>query len=272
MSTSGAAAMDMQPFFFGPDDRRLFGCLHAAASPARDCGLVCAYPRGHEYLKFHRAYRQLALLLADAGFPVLRFDWAGTGDSAGDEALWTLDGWTADLGRAVDELRRRTGCRRIGLIGMSLGASIALRAGAGGLDVDSLVLWDPVLDGARHLARLESEHRGMVRFAHVLEQAGPTEGNENLGFPLPELLRADLATLRLLKTTRKPARRVLLLDSNPRIDQEALLELLVRLVVNAEIRHFESPSLWAWTEDFGRVHVPHKVIQAIVSWLSAEYA
>jgi len=261
----------MQPFFFGADDRRLFGCLHAASTPVRRCGLVLAYPRGHEYLKFHRAYRQLALLLADAGFPVLRFDWGGTGDSAGDERSWSLDAWTEDLRTAIAELRQRTGCEQVGLIGMALGATLAMQHAARAGDVDSLVLWDPVLNGQKHLERLAQEHRAMVRFAHVLERDPASARNENLGFPMPEVFRTDLAVLRLLLTKRKPARRVLVIESNPDVDQEPLLELLVRLVVNAELQRFESPSLWAWTEDFGRVHVPHKVIQAIVRWLSEEY-
>ena len=91
--------------------------------------------------------------------------------------------------------------------------SIAMSAGANDLGVDSLVLWDPVLNGAKHLEALAQEHREMVRFAHVLEDPAGPNGNENLGFPLPEILKADLATQRLLLTKRKPARRVLIIEA-----------------------------------------------------------
>ena len=271
VTDSGAPIADMEPFFFGPDDTRLFGCYHPPATPVRACGIVLAYPLGHEYLKFHRAYRQLALLLADAGFPVLRFDYRGCGDSAGDHDDWSLDHWRADLAAAVAELQRKSGAPTVGLIGMQISAALAMQAGAAGLDVDSLVLWDPVLNGEKHLERLAELHRGMLAYAHVLPEPGSDPNAENLGYPMPPKLRSDLAELRLLLTRRKPARRVLLLESNPDVDQEPLQELLVRLVVNPAVERFPNPRLWTWTEDFGRVHVPHKIIQAIVSWLSGEY-
>jgi len=88
---------------------------------------------------------------------------------------------------------------------------------------------------------------------------------------MPDALAADLGELALLQTRRKPARKVLLIDSNDAVDQEPLAELLLRLVVSSEVRPFASPLLWAWTEDFGKVHVPHKILREIVGWYSEVY-
>ena len=75
----------MTPLYFGERTRRLFGVYtpaHAAGRPAR--GVVLCHPWGQEYLHAHRSLRKLGDLLAAAGFDVLRFDYFGTGDSAGD--------------------------------------------------------------------------------------------------------------------------------------------------------------------------------------------
>jgi pimeloyl-ACP methyl ester carboxylesterase len=266
-----SALKRIEPFFFGPTGRRLLGCFHAPSAPVRACGLVFCNPLGHEYIKFHRAYRQLAMLLADAGFPVLRFDLRGCGDSAGDSDSWSIAGWLEDVDLAIAELQRRAPSEATGLVGMRLGGALALLAGAARGDVDSLVLWDPVLDGGAWLRELEAQHEEMLKYAHVLPDPASVERSEVLGAPMPEGLVHDLRQLELLKTRRKPARRALVIDSNDKVDQEPLAELLTRLVVNSEVRPFASPLLWAWTEDFGKVHVPHKILREIVAWLSEVY-
>ena len=77
--------VEIEPFYFGTSSKPLFGCYHVPQSALRrDCGVLFCAPMGSEYVRFHRAYRQLADRLAKAGFPVLRFDFYGCGDSSGD--------------------------------------------------------------------------------------------------------------------------------------------------------------------------------------------
>src|SRR5256885_16263297 len=73
------------PLYFGPATARLFGLHDAPRTDAgREGSVVLCYPYGRDYMSAFRAYRTLALRLARAGFHVLRFDYRGTGDSAGD--------------------------------------------------------------------------------------------------------------------------------------------------------------------------------------------
>ena len=72
-------------------------------------GFVLCPPQGHEAIQFHRALRQLAVLLSDAGFPVLRFDQAGCGDSAGGDDAWQLARWRDDVRLAHQELKTPEG-------------------------------------------------------------------------------------------------------------------------------------------------------------------
>jgi hypothetical protein len=127
---------------------------------------VLCYPVGGEYLRAHRAFRQLTNLLVRSGVHVLRFDYSGTGDSAGDPLDATLDRWTADVGTAVEELRDSAGIASVSLAGLRLGAVLALgaaraaasdAANAAGapLRVDRVALWDPVADGRVFLDAME---------------------------------------------------------------------------------------------------------------------
>jgi pimeloyl-ACP methyl ester carboxylesterase len=142
----------MNHFFFGKSDRRLFGIYDAAEPSAQSHAAILCYPAATEYTYAHRTMRQLALRLASVGFHVLRFDYYGTGDSAGESTDIDLDGWQADLETAIEELTEITGLTKLTLIGMRLGAvvaaSVAIRLGN---RVERLVLWDPVLCGPEYL-------------------------------------------------------------------------------------------------------------------------
>jgi len=111
--------------WFGPTGRPLFGWLHLPAQ-AR-AGVVLCRPVGFEALSSRRAYRSLAEQLACAGLVTLRFDYTGTGDSAGDTAEEvSIATWLSDITAAVDFVRQ-TGVSCVGLIGLRLGAMLAVK-------------------------------------------------------------------------------------------------------------------------------------------------
>jgi pimeloyl-ACP methyl ester carboxylesterase len=264
----------IEPFTFDSGGESLFGCYHRPEPPVRDCGFVFCNARGHEYIQFHRVYRQLAILLADAGFPVLRFDLRGTGDSAGDHARWRIDGWVDDVGAAMEQLRKRVTVPRTALAGLRVGGSLAVLAARARGDVDAVVLWDPVLNGADYLAELERVHEEMLGFAHVIPKAPPRGRpamKERLGFPMPEALERDVAALDLLADSAAPAPRALVVESHVIVRQAPLVEVLRGQGVAVQFEHFDNPNLWAWVEDFAKVHVPHRILEAVVRWASEEY-
>jgi pimeloyl-ACP methyl ester carboxylesterase len=106
---------------------------------------VICNPVGAEYVYAHRSLRHLASRLAQRGFHVLRFDYYGTGDSAGNDADASIDAMQEDVEFAIEAARDIAGVNRVTLIGLRLGAAIASRAAARQPDeVESLVLWDPL--------------------------------------------------------------------------------------------------------------------------------
>ncbi len=137
----------LEPFFFGPGDRQLFGLLRRPPAP-RGAGVVLCAPHGHEFIRCHRALRELGHQLALAGFDVLSFDYHGTGDSDGDYEDATLPGCVQDTGAAIDALVARAAPRFIAVLGLRVGGAVALAAVDGRSDVQALALWDPVVAGA----------------------------------------------------------------------------------------------------------------------------
>src|SRR5262245_58358584 len=103
---------------------------------------------GAEAQQSHRLYRVLAEQLEQSGFTVLRFDYSGTGDSAGGPESATISRWIADIATAAEELGRAAPGTRLVAVGLRLGATLASLATArSAVRARHLVLWDPIVDG-----------------------------------------------------------------------------------------------------------------------------
>jgi pimeloyl-ACP methyl ester carboxylesterase len=140
------------------DGGACFGWLHPAAG--RVAAVLCPGFNA-DALTGHRSLRQLADTLAAAGYPTLRFDHAGTGDSADAEdagaEYWSV--WQRGVHAAIDRVRAITGAERVVLIGVRLGATLAATVAESRADVAALVLLAPVLRGQTYLRQLAIERR-----------------------------------------------------------------------------------------------------------------
>jgi pimeloyl-ACP methyl ester carboxylesterase len=148
----------VNPLFIGTAERRLFGIYEPAApSRGKPRAAVLCYPLGSEYIYAHRSLRQLAARLAAAGFHTLRFDYFGTGDSSGETAQSDLVGSFCDAEAAIEALKDIAGTPKITLIGLRVGANIAVGvASRHPSEVDSLVLWDPIVSGEQYVQSLQA--------------------------------------------------------------------------------------------------------------------
>jgi uncharacterized protein len=190
----------MTPIRFGPPSQQLFGVYHPSQvhtdQPA-PAVLLCN-PWGQEAVRIHRMLRVLAERLARAGWPVLRFDYFGTGDSAGDDDQGSLAQWRNDVLLAHQELQRRSFAAQITWMGVRLGASLAALA-AQVTPPQHLVLWEPVLDGAAYLQELAQGQTLALEasFGVVPKQYQTLGADELLGFGVGSLLRSELQQLQV---------------------------------------------------------------------------
>lgn len=260
------------PGFFGPPGRRLFGCSHPPRDGSeRELAAVLCNPLGLEYAYSHRAFLHLASRLAAQGFYVGRFEYFGTGDSGGDDDDASLSGWTDDISTAIDETRRGTQRRHIALIGLRLGAALALQAAVKRGDVLNLVLWDPIVDGRAYLEQMKVQHQERL-WGHFFERPAVQQSNERpaelLGLKMNDRLIDELTALDLLAIETKPARSVLVFDSRGDATVERLCDHLRSL--EADVAYEHVPGFSIWTEDPDKGLVPHQALQSIVNWMSSQ--
>lgn len=142
------------PFFFAGCRGKLFGVLHDASGQSDRTPFVFCHPFGEEKLWTHRVFVTFARELAKAGHAVLRFDYAGNGDSDQDFHESSIETALADIASAIDEVKGRLQSRRVNLLGLRLGATLAWQAAATRTDVDTLIMWAPIVDGDRYLQEL----------------------------------------------------------------------------------------------------------------------
>jgi alpha-beta hydrolase superfamily lysophospholipase len=255
-----------QPFYFGPTARPLFGWYHAPEA-ARGDGVVLCSPLGLDGTRAHWSYRHLAERLATAGFAVLRFDWHGTGDSAGDDGQPDrVATWVGDLHLAVEECKRRSGVRRPALVGMRVGATLAAHVAADRDDIGALVLWMPALTGAAWVTEMSKLHKLYLRIVPQTESPEP-DGEELLGSFASNATIADLARVDLLALPRRPAPRILLLDEGAMRGAAELRARLTELGAEIESRRGAGQKFLLTVPH--RATLPDPSIDTIVDWLRA---
>jgi alpha/beta superfamily hydrolase len=152
----------IEPFYFGPGARKLFGIFHPANQDAARSLVVICPPLFTEYNRTHFLLRELACALADHGHDVLRFDYRGTADSYGELRSTTVAGWCEDIQMAVREGRDLSSSPRTQLLAVRAGALLACRALSCKTAVQNLVLWDPVPSGAQYLDELRQQQMQII--------------------------------------------------------------------------------------------------------------
>jgi pimeloyl-ACP methyl ester carboxylesterase len=139
--------------WFGDPVRPAAGWLTRPAGRLSASAVLVLPPVGYGYLCSHRTLRVLAERLAAAGHLVLRIDYDGTGDSAGDQ--WEpqrVPAWRRSVSEAVAYLRG-LGAEHLTVVGIGLGATFAL-LDREALGAERVVAWYPVLSGRRHVKEI----------------------------------------------------------------------------------------------------------------------
>lgn len=129
---------------FENDGEILRGMLHLPEAQGELPCIVFLHDYTSNRIGDHRILVKAARHLCSRGFACLRFDFRGSGESEGDFSEMTLDSEISDTLAAIDFVLESIDIdvNRIGLVGQSLGGSVAICAAADA-GVDSLVLWAP---------------------------------------------------------------------------------------------------------------------------------
>lgn len=144
--------MNLSHVAFESGNVRLAAALHRADSPGAPAIVMCC-PFFEERKSACRAFAETADALCRAGISVLRFDYRGCGDSAGEFPAFGLPDWEQDARAALALVRELTAPRYVGILGLRAGSIPAFQAAASDPDVKRVVLWEPVVNGREHVRR-----------------------------------------------------------------------------------------------------------------------
>ncbi len=210
------------PFYFGPSAQPIFGWLHIPDGRITG-GVVLCPAIGMEELSAHPAYRHLSQQLSSQGIVALRFDYPGTGDSAGDlESSGILDRWRQSIDAAIDVLHNG-GVDRVGVIGLRLGAVLASEI-PDRSSIDALVMWDPIASGRAYLRGQRALRDLSIPVPPVEDEGGSVE---LIGVVVSRQLAEDVARLRLEKAQLADTPTLVLLREESLLP-DAVLDSIVR--------------------------------------------
>lgn len=262
-ASSDATPHDVQrhPLYFGEGANATFGWYHHAARPiARDCVAVLCSPIGPESTRSHRTVRHLADRLARAGIPALRFDYHGVGDSPGDERdPRRIEHWKRSIATAVRHAKLVSGCERVCLIGVRLGATLAaLDADETGADL--VVLWNPVVKGRAYARELQ-----VMSMSAKRASTDSDDGIESAGFHVSAETLEALKSIDLTEARFKPGARVLLVGRDDMTGDRAFAERLVGSGIPTD--DVTAPGWNAMMADHQFTEVPEQALATISDWV-----
>lgn len=237
-------AQHSQPLFLDSHDQQIFALHYPAENTTQEAIVICP-PAPQDIMRAQAALGQLARRLQDDGRHVMRFDYSGTGDSTGATDTLCIDHWLDDLLRVCRHARENLGATRLSLVGLRLGAALAIRASQL-LPVDRLVLWDPVLDGVNYIRDMERSH---ARMFHLNEIEPPFPSwrygkDQCWGFPWPENWRSQLAAISPALLIPRAARIHIILSATDPVVRDASLSW-EKSGIQLDLQHVGEPLFWS---------------------------
>lgn len=191
------------PVVFKSHGEQIVGMLHVPAKRGKACpGVVFYHGFTGNKVEAHRLFVKMARALCGAGMVVLRFDFRGCGDSAGEFSQMTISREIEDAHAALRFLRSRPQVDegRIGVLGLSMGGLVAAMVLGEDPGVRAAALWAPVADLKLQIKRKETpEARKQLRELGCVDYGGLAVGQaffKDAGYrPLKAIQRTRAAVL-----------------------------------------------------------------------------
>ena len=256
----------MHPYYFGDSERPLFGVYHPPEAAPRETAILLCYPLAQEYMRAHRVMSRLARRLAASGFHVMRFDYYGSGDSAGDFEHGETSRWLDDIRTAADELRAMSRARSLALVGLRFGATLAAATITAGVEATDLVLWDPVVSAASYLSELKRMQE--LEGGQAGRMRGTASDDDILGFRFSSRLRSSIESTGSMLDMKLSVDRALLLASDEREEYARLRDSVEQQGVPITYRCLGTPIGWHDIESLRSIIVAPGAVDAIVEFLS----
>lgn len=253
------------PNYFG-EKSSLYGCFHLADDSSDQPPLLICQPTGHEYERCHRAMRQLAIQATRKGISTLRFDYQSMGDSAGSCDDINLEQIKQDILQAIQHCCVEMEVPQLSVVGIRLGASLVAQLDT--KEIETLVLYAPVLDGENLLAEWYRDHKAFLG-KHSYASEDDVDADEILGFPVTADFKKELSQLFSPVEPSSSLKRVLFLVDESDIESPQLKDwanTYQQKGIQTTIEAVENIAIWK-REPMDAI-VPIKTIRRIVKWVA----
>ncbi len=260
----------MTALHFGSSDSPLFGVYHPALiREPRAPAILLLNPFGVEAIRANRIFRLLAEKLARAGSPVLRFDYFGTGDSAGACHEFSMMQALQDIKLAHQELLDLSGAKRVVWIGLRLGAALAVQAiqSEKQKSLRGLVLWDLISDGSSYWDELQEAHYSELARAYdkplnTIKKSATDSTSEILGIEVSQEFISELTEFDFPEVVGTSIKYLSTISNN--LDGDLAQEFKK---ISANVHHHEEPAASDWNSDetLNAFTVPVKTLDIIKS-------
>jgi pimeloyl-ACP methyl ester carboxylesterase len=238
------------------------GCLGQLHEAPGDVAVIMCGAPGYEQLCAQRGWRLLADMLAGKGYPTLRFDWRGCGDSLGDDLEPArVASWRRNLEQAIAFARGALAPRKIIVVGLRFGATLAADVAATMGGVDGLALIDPG-NGRRYGRELAGLARTMAPVDPDVTDDGVIVG----GFHYTAETLREMAGIDPRAATQAPAARALILSPGGRADIDAIATNWRALGCDVDTMTMEGLVDWLAEPTFSVT--PREALDGVVAWVA----
>jgi len=191
----------LERFYIKFEDFNIYSVYHEPViSENNTKGVVLCNPIGHEYIRCHRLYLQLAKSLSQKGYHVIRFDYPFTGDSFSSEYdrfdQLNIDICLRSINRVCREFQDNTGITQIFLGGIRFGATTAFLSSIN-LKPTGLFLWFPVIYGKKYINEIRNEYKKWLNGSFTFEERNKKDTVDIFGFTYSVKLLNELNELNL---------------------------------------------------------------------------
>lgn len=267
---ANAPSLHMEPVNFNGH----FGWLYQPrpiAGGHRRSGVVLCPPLGHEALWLHQTIRSLSDRLAARGFAVLRFDYAGTGDSIDIGGLVDPGRWVDEAVEAVSFLRRASGVERFALVGLRFGATVAAQA-ARAASAETVTLIAPVVAGQQFVREMIALHRTWLDTVapEVRNEVPPDDAFDVLGHRFGRASIDEIAKHDLRQASTPPAGKLLIVHAATQGPSHELANVYRKL--GARVDSLAFPEYAQALQPSWLSALPEPTLRCVEAWFAREFA
>ncbi len=180
-SNEEVVQVNTENFLVNSHSNAIFGTWYTSTQVKNQPIILCP-PVFQEEIIADRALNSLSDRLASLHSPIVRFDFAGMGNSEGSHLQLTLEEWLQNLLKIISKTQDKFQSEKVHLIGLRMGATL-INSFAEQLEaeIDQLLLWHPVINGIPYLNDLNKYQKQFIKGSFG-DPTGLNKGRKTLEF------------------------------------------------------------------------------------------